>query len=67
MTRDQVTAACKGAFAGGAKQATVEVRLLPDGTKVVKVTASAQDAANGGIPNHAEVNEWDEVIRDGAH
>jgi hypothetical protein len=41
--------------------------MLPDGTNVLKVTASTQDAANGGIPNRAGVNEWDEVIRDGAH
>jgi hypothetical protein len=51
ITQNQITAACKGAFAAGAKQATVETKLvLPDGTtKVVKVTASAEESAHGPL------------------
>ena len=65
LTQTQVTALCKGALAAGAKRVVVEV-MMPNGSKV-KLTASAEDAANGDTAHQAEVNEWDEVIRDGTH
>jgi hypothetical protein len=62
MTQAQVSAACKGALAAGAKSVTVEA-TLPNGTKL-KVTARAEDAANGGN-RHEERERPNRHLRSG--
>ncbi len=63
LTQTQITAACRGALAAGAKQVTVEA-ILPNGTKL-KVTAHADDQLDGRAPSDTS-NPWDEVLSNAA-
>ncbi len=60
VSQSQIEAFFKGAFAGGAKSATLEAALL-NGTQV-KFTAHSDPVEM----NRAEPNEWDAVTANGA-